>query len=388
MATTTKTSKKTVKQVDDILRNIKNLKDEEIVSLLNNSTYNFATFYSKYKDDELCKYANMMISNETKLKHFLSSGYIVNMFETKYMQFSPKRFQEICFKFYLDIFMTRQKYDNIINQIVSQLERQQDGINVAKEVLLPCVYEYNRNNGMRSNSSEFEFMLYIIKGLGTPSVFNSDLKAIIERTLDPDVTDKKSIVRTFFECYNFNDVFLFFSEALPDYTREQLLIHLFSLSTRDDRFSHIEHYSSILHLFPEFVRDNLRTILSFTDYLEIFKRLSQQGNLHPEIIVLFFMQKHELLVDLDTLIRILKVIRETDRIVMLDFMKSNGIRLENHIIKELFITGVQTKNQALFKYIHPDIAAQLNEPLLHNVDPLLEQIGVLLQIHGIRTNRY
>jgi hypothetical protein len=143
MATTVKTSRKTVKQVDDILKNIKNLLDEEIVSLLSNSTYNFATFHSKYRNTELRKYANILISDENKLKHYLKNDYNIDMFETKYMRFSPKRFQELCFEFYLDGFINQQNYGTIVNHIVSQLERQPNGIDLAKEVLLPFVYEYN-----------------------------------------------------------------------------------------------------------------------------------------------------------------------------------------------------------------------------------------------------
>lgn len=379
--------KKTVKEVDEILKNTESLTDSRIIQLINNSTYTFAAFFKKYKNTRFVKYANLLISNHSRLTQLLDYGHIPEIFETKYIQFDIRKFQETCLQYCLDVFLNSYTDNNnlVINQIVDQANRQSNGLDLIKKIVFPFVYNFKCTDHVRKKYiGKQEFILDVVYKLGTPLIFKDDIKRILKQTIDPSFEHCVELINLIVKRYSCENIITMYSECLPEYTNEQILHHLFSKTDIEFKLANLTHFKSVLYMFPHHVEDHISRIVTLPNYLEIFERISSDGKLTPKLIKSIF-DDRSCRNNTDMLIQIMKVIKETDRIVMLDFVKYFDIKLSPDTIKYLFVTGVQTKNQALFKYAHPDLAATLDEPIRHTVDPIVEQIGVLLQIHSLRT---
>ena len=370
--------------VDNFLISTDVSTDNEIRQTIENSTYTFAPFFKKYKDTEFAKYANLLISSVKRLKQCLENGHIPSMFETDYMKFDSKTFQETCFEYCVVKYLNGYNASEVIDSLVSQIKCHPYGNQVFKEIMIPFINNFNgisyRSNGINRN----ELILTVIVKLGTPPLFKDNINDIIQQSLDPEFKYRNELISLFAKQCSFQNIYMFYTECLKDYTADQVLCHLFSTSKLEFKLENLIHFKSILHLFPYHVEKHIRLVMELPNYLEIFERISLDGKMTPGLMKSIF-DDRKCRNNTEIIIQIMKVVKETDRIVMLDFIKYVNINLNPNTLKDLFVTGVQTRNQALFKYAHPDLAATLDEPIHHTVDPIVEQIGVLLQIHSLRT---
>ena len=73
--------------------------------------------------------------------------------------------------------------------------------------------------------------------LGTPPLFKDNINAIIQQSLEPEFKYREELISLFAKHCSFQNIYMFYTECLKDYTTDQVLCHLFSSSKYDHGFS-------------------------------------------------------------------------------------------------------------------------------------------------------